>query len=465
MRLTIRGRLTLWYTSSFFLALIAVLAALAWELQRQLGNETHKALQIEENWLTTLIQSEFLPLRTLSGERCRELATELNEELDERYGMKRQFAVLALAGNTGEKIFCGGLKEADKLLPVAFLERQTGTYNIVIAEHRYRVRLFRREWGMTAVGVENETPWKVAKEAGEVLIWLVPLAALLTVAGGWLMARLALRPVASAAQAAEAISVENLKQRLPAYTGKDEFGALVTTLNRMIAHLEQGVTRLQQFTQDAAHELRTPLTILRGDLELAYQDEKAPEETRVWLQKVLDRVIALGQIVDNLMLLARSDSGGYPLNKTPFRLDIVVQEIFEDVKILAEARGLTALLHDGDGIEFFGDELLMRRLLMNLCDNALKYTPGGKLELHLRRSERAVELIIADTGIGIPAEDLPHIFDRFYRVDKSHTTATGGSGLGLAICKWIVEAHNGELMIDSTVGVGTTVRVLLPYHK
>lgn len=100
---------------------------------------------------------------------------------------------------------------------------------------------------------------------------------------------------------------------------------------------------------------------------------------------------------------------------------------------------------------------------MNLCDNALKYTPSGKLELRLRRSERAVELIIADTGISIPAEDLPHIFDRFYRVDKSHTTATGGSGLGLAICKWIVEAHNGELVIDSSDGVGTTVRVILPH--
>ncbi len=465
MRLTIRGRLTLWYVSAFFLALVAVLGVLALELQRQLGNEARKALQIEENWLTTLIQSEFLPLRTLTGESYQQLAAQLTEELDERYGLKRQFAVLILTGNAGTKSFSGGLKDADKCLPGAFLERHAGNYNLMLAEHRYRVRLFRREWGVAAVGVENETLWKVAKASGEVLIWLVPFAALLAILGGWLMAKLALRPVALAAHSAEAISVENLKQRLPAYAGKDEFGALVATLNRMIARLEQGVTRLQQFTQDAAHELRTPLTILRGDLELAYQDEKTPEETRVWLQKNLDRVIDLGQIVDNLMLLERSDAGDYPIYKTRFRLDAVVQEIFEDVKILAEARGLAAFLPECSAAEFIGDELLMRRLLMNLCDNALKYTPRGKLELRLRRSEHALELIVADTGVSIPAEDLPHIFDRFYRVDKSHTTATGGSGLGLAICKWIVEAHNGELVIDSSVGIGTTVRVILPYHK
>lgn len=344
MRLTIRGRLTLWYSSAFFLALVVVLAVLALELQRQLGNEARKALQIEENWLSTLIQSELLPLRTLTGERYQQLAAQLPEELDQHYGLKRQFAVLVLTDNAGTKKFSGGLKAADKFLPAAFLERHAGNYNLMLAEHRYRVRLFRREWGVAAIGVENETLLKVAKQAGEIMIWLVPFAALLAIAGGWLMARLALRPVALAAHSAEAISVENLKPRLPAYAGKDEFGALVATLNRMIARLEQGVTRLQQFTQDVAHELRTLLTILRGDLELAYQDEKTPEETRVRLQKNLDRVIDLAQIVDNLMLLARSDAGDYPVNKTRFRLDAVVQEIFEDVKILAEARGLSAFL-------------------------------------------------------------------------------------------------------------------------
>ncbi|MGH7456514.1 MAG: sensor histidine kinase, partial [bacterium] len=328
----------------------------------------------------------------------------------------------------------------------------------------YRVRLFKRGWGIAAVGILNERIFEVAEEAGQILVWLVPLAMLFAIAGGWLLAKLAMRPVVAAARTAESISLANLKARLPTYSGKDEFGALVSTLNRMIARLEEGVKRLQQFTQDAAHELRTPLTILRGDLELAYQDENAGEETRAWLQKILDRVIALGQIVDELMLLARSDSGDYPIHKTPFRLDVVVKEIFEDLQILAEGRPLAVHLQNGEAVEFFGDELLMRRLLLNLCDNALKYTSQGNIELSLKKVDTQIELAVSDTGNGIPAEDLPHIFDRFYRVDKARSSGAAGasSGLGLAICQWIVSAHGGKIKVTSELRKGTTVRVSLP---
>ncbi|MGH7600471.1 MAG: sensor histidine kinase, partial [bacterium] len=244
--------------------------------------------------------------------------------------------------------------------------------------------------------------------------------------------------------------------------GKDEFGTLIATLNRMIARVEEGVKRLQQFTQDAAHELRTPIAILRGDLELAYHDESAPEEMRASLQKMLDRVIVLGRIVDNLLLLAHSDSGNYSLKKSLFRLDAAVQEVFEDLQILADGRALTVYLQAYDELEFLGDELLIRRLLMNLCENAVKFTSQGKIELSLQKIKTATVFTISDTGEGIPAEDLPHIFDRFYRVDKSRSSASGGSGLGLAICQWIVAAHHGEISLSSSVGAGTTVRVSFP---
>jgi signal transduction histidine kinase len=176
----------------------------------------------------------------------------------------------------------------------------------------------------------------------------------------------------------------------------------------------------------------------------------------------LDRVIALGQIVDNLMLLARSDSGDYPIHKTHFRLDIAVKEIFEDLQILAEGRPLTVHLENREAVKFFGDESLIRRLILNLCENALKYTSQGNIELSLKKIGAKVNLVISDTGQGIPVEDLPHVFDRFYRVDKSHSSATGGSGLGLAICQWIVSAHGGKIAVSSEVGKGTTVRVSLP---
>jgi heavy metal sensor kinase len=462
MALTIRARLTIWYTLTFFGVLLLVIGMLALELYQQLSDEAHITLDTEEAWITILFESEFQPILLIPAKDKRDsLLAELPEDLEERYGLKRQFAVLRLDGYTEKRFFSGGVKNIDQLLPPDLLDRETGSYDVRVGRNRYRVRIFHREWGKVAIGVENDTIFKVAVEVGKRLLWLLPLSLLLTIGGGWLLAKLAMRPVVDAAQAADSISVSNLKERLQPYIGKDEFGALIVTLNRMIARVEEGVKRLQQFTQDAAHELRTPIAILRGDLELAYHDEKASEDTRAFLQKTLDRVIALGRIVDNLLLLARSDSGNYPIKKVLFRLDAAVHEIFEDLQILADGRALTVHLQACGELEFFGDELLIRRLLMNLCENAVKYTPQGKIELALQKTKTATVFTISDTGEGIPAEDLPHIFDRFYRVDKSRSSASG-SGLGLAICQWIVAAHHGEINLSSSVGAGTTVRVSFP---
>lgn len=460
--MTLRMRLTFWYALAFAGVLALVLGVLALEMKQQFEEEIKHALRTEERWLTSFFESRFLGLLTLQGREYATLDSVLHEELEERYGMKRQFGLIVIKRDGVPVLFDGGLKKAPELLPRDFLNRAAGTYIVPLQERRYRVRVFHPVWGEVAVGIEDETIYRVAHEAAEVLILIVPLAFLLAMGGGWLLARLAMRPVLSAAQTAKSISVTNLKERLPEYQGHDEFGELAATLNLMIARLEKGVTRLQQFTQDAAHELRTPLTILRGDLELAYQNENASEEARAFLQKTLDRVIALGQIVDNLMLLARSDSGQYPLTKTLFQLDTVVREIFEDTQILAEARSLAVRLPSCDRVEFFGDELLVRRLLLNLCDNAVKYTLAGNIELSLQRQGEMISLRISDTGCGIPAEDLPHIFDRFYRVDKSHSSVAGGSGLGLSICQWIVAAHGGTIEVISKFEKGTTVQILLP---
>jgi len=462
MTLTIRSRLTIWFTLAFSAVLILVVGVVALKLYGQFDSETRAVLRNEESWITKLVADEFLYISTAQGSEYDSLAVDLNENLEERYGLKQQFALMAIQHNAEKIFFSGGMKDIDQLLPTDFFQRRAGVYNLVIADDHYQVRLFKRGWGAVAVGMLNERMFEVAEEAGKILVWLVPFAMLFAIAGGWLLARLALRPVVAAARSAESISLANLKTRLPEYTGKDEFGALVNTLNRMIARLEEGVERLQQFTQDAAHELRTPLTILRGDLELAYQDENTADETRAWLQRILDRVIALGQIVDNLMLLARSDSGDYPIHKTRFRLDVAVKEIFEDLQILAEGRPLAVHLRNSEVVEFFGDESLMRRLILNLCENALKYTAQGNIELSLKKIGPKINLVVSDTGKGIPAEDLPHIFDRFYRVDKSHSSATGGSGLGLAICQWIVSAHGGKIQVTSEIAKGTTVRVSLP---
>ncbi|MGH7492044.1 MAG: ATP-binding protein [bacterium] len=462
MNVTIRARLTIWYTLAFSVALLLVLGVLALETKQQFDEEIERALRTEERWLVELFESRFLGLLALQGRAYATLDSVLHEELEERYGLKRQFGLIAVKRHGETVLFHGGLRKAPELLPHNSWEKAAGNYEVRLDGQRYLVRFFHRSWGEVAVGSEEETVYRIAHEAAEVLIWMVPLALLFAVAGGWLLAKLALRPVVAAARKAESISLASLSERLPAYSGKDEFGTLCTTLNGMLARVEEGIKRLQQFTQDAAHELRTPLTVLRGELELAYQNESTTEETRAWAQRILDRVIALGRIVDNLRLLARSDSGDYPIHKAPFRIDVAVKEVFEDLQILAEGRPVAVQFQNPEAMVFSGDELLMRRLLLNLCDNALKYTPQGRIELSLCRNDADLSITLHDTGIGIPAEDLPHIFDRFYRVDKSRSSATGGSGLGLAICKWIVAAHRGEINIASAPGQGTTVRVHLP---
>ncbi len=462
MNMTIRSRLTIWFTLAFSVVLIVIAGVLALKFYGQIDSETRRALRTEEAWITMMVKNDFPDSSTIQGRQYDSLATHLHHELDERFGMKLQFLILTIEGNPQKVLVSGGVKNVERYIPVDFFDRSTGYYNLMVAGDHYRVRFFRHEWGGAAIGVLNETIFEVVKETGKILIWIVPLAILLTFAGGWLMAKLALRPVVAAAQTAESISLANLNERLPDYSGKDEFGVLVATLNRMIMRLEAGVKRLQQFTQDAAHELRTPLTVLRVDAELACQNENNTEETRAWLQRNLDRLIALGRIVDNLMLLARSDSGDYPIHKTLFRLDTAVKEIFEDLQILAEGQPLSVHLKNCEAINFFGDKLLIRRLLLNLCDNAMNYTLKGKIEMSLKKAGANIEFVISDTGCGIPSEDLQHIFDRFYRVDKTHSKDTGGSGLGLAICQWIVTVHGGTIEINSEIEKGTSVRVLLP---
>lgn len=165
------------------------------------------------------------------------------------------------------------------------------------------------------------------------------------------------------------------------------------------------------------------------------------------------------------MLLAQTDTGSYPVHKTKFRLDEVVKEIFEDINILVESRPVNVKLAYCQPVEVLADKQLIYRLFLNLCDNALKYTEQGFIELSLKSWSEIIEFKIKDTGCGIPPEQLPHIFDRFYRVDKSRTSSTGGSGLGLSISQWIAHAHGGEIYVESEINRGTTVKIHLPLQK
>ena len=465
MTLSIRTRLTVLIALVFFSVLLIIMAGGIFALYIGLVDELDSTLNIERKILIETLKSDFGNLLDVTDTDPRNPEDDLVVDIDEMVQYKREFIIVSI--NTPEKprIFTDTRhKNILARLPESLL-LQEGKFNHVLDGKRYRILISKPSWGMLVIGLENYTFFEVLEEIRKILIPGVPLTLLLVLAGSWFLAQFVMKPVITAAKKADKITFTNLEQRLPEYTGKDEFGSLVITLNRMIARIEAGVKQIRQFTQDAAHELRTPLTIQRGELELLYEQENLSEESRAAIQKALDRAISMGKIVNNLLLLAQSDTGGYPVQRQQFRLDEVLKETVEDAQNLTEDRPLTIKLNTIEPVDFLGDVQLIRQLLLNLSDNALKYTPQGYIEFGIYNFDDHVEIFIHDSGIGIPKAALPRIFDRFYQVEKSRNSQLAGSGLGLAICQWIVNAHNGGITLSSEPGKGTRINIQLPHTK
>jgi signal transduction histidine kinase len=227
--------------------------------------------------------------------------------------------------------------------------------------------------------------------------------------------------------------------------------------------LESSFNRTKQFTADASHELRTPLTILKGETEIALKTEKTVEGLKAVLKSNLEEINHLVDMVKKLLFLSKEDvkTGDMPMET--IELDKLLLEKYQQTKVLAEEKGVTMSLLRNDRVRVKGDPYRLKELLLNLIENAVKYTPaGGDVALTLEGSNGFAKIIVADTGIGISKEDCPRVFDRFYRVDKSRVRSEGGSGLGLNICKQIVEAHKGGITLESELGKGSSFIVQLP---
>jgi heavy metal sensor kinase len=297
------------------------------------------------------------------------------------------------------------------------------------------------------------------------LIIAFPLALALAAGGGIFLARRALKPVDKIAQTAKKIGEGDLSQRINMNT-KDELGRLAATLNEMIGRLEKAFQRQKQFTSDASHELRTPLAVIEAESTLALQKERPPSDYRQSLEMVSREARQMSSLIDQLLTLARADAGKEQWNFAEVELDKLITNLSTDAEVLCQEKGLSFQLGQTQDLVVKGDEARLRELFMNLLDNAIRYTPApGTVSLSLRREGQMAVVAITDTGIGIPAEDIPLIFERFYRVDKSRSRAEGGSGLGLAICRHIAEAHGGKIEVESQAGAGSTFSVWLPLQS
>jgi two-component system OmpR family sensor kinase len=277
---------------------------------------------------------------------------------------------------------------------------------------------------------------------------------------GALMARAALQPIDRITQTALQITrAEDLSQRLPAVEAQDEIGRLTDTFNEMLGRLESLFQQQQRLVADVSHELRTPLTTLRGNIDLLQRGRSVLSEADIvdMLATMESEVMRMSRLVADLLLLAKADAG-VQLEKHVVELDTILLDVYREALLMAD--GVKVQLGHEDRAVVLGDPDRLHQLLLNLVDNAIKYTPaGGEVTLSLYKREGWVQLSVSDTGEGIAKEDLPHIFERFYRSDRARRR--GGTGLGLAIAKWIAEAHGGRLTVESELGKGSTFTLWL----
>ncbi|MDH3453667.1 MAG: ATP-binding protein [Desulfuromonadales bacterium] len=319
--------------------------------------------------------------------------------------------------------------------------------------------------GVVQVGQELGPLHQTIEELRLIYLVVGPFAIFWLCLGCWLLAERTIAPIIEVTEAAQGITADNLSRRLPLGNYQDELAQMVSCLNQMLDRLEKSFRRVRQFSGDASHELRTPLTILRGETEVTLRWAKTPEEFRDMLHSNMEEIDRMERIIESLLTLAKSEVGELTLEMKELSLSDLVQELYLQSSLLCETKHIEVqlLLEVDEEIRIRGDDLRLRQMFLNVISNGIKYTPEyGHMEITLAMDDGFARVDVSDSGIGIPAEHLPHIFDRFYRVDKARNRMDGGTGLGLAIVKWIVEAHGGIIKVTSEVNKGSSFSVRLP---
>ncbi len=332
-----------------------------------------------------------------------------------------------------------------------------------------RIRLISRQHMINGhptlirLAFSEEPMWQRFWQLAIGLLIGLPFALGVAGAGGYFLARRALGPVERMARRAREISAEQLGARLHVENPQDELGLLAHAFNETLARLEQSFEQLKRFTSDASHELRTPLTAIRSVGEVGLQREGNPEHYREVIGSMLEEAEHLGRLVENLLTISRADSGQIRLQKSALNLTPLVREAASLLEVLAEEKGQSVSIDGDAAIGVNADPVVLRQIVINLLDNAIKYSPrGGRISVRIgQKDANTVCVEVEDSGSGIPAQHRDKVFDRFYRIDDARSRDAGGAGLGLAIAKWGAEAHGGKLELESRE-VGCVFRLLLP---
>ncbi|MBX3278804.1 MAG: HAMP domain-containing protein [Acidobacteria bacterium] len=472
---SVRTRLTLWHTG----ALAFVLIAFSVGVYLLAANQLHRRL---DAGVRTTVEgiSRLLAYELAEGERE---AQAIHSALTEHYFPDQAAAIFDVQGRLlEEKVSPDNLRadlpakltlpDGDEIRLLNVPGRING------AEEKLRVAArhvtIARENKSYLIVVSQRLSGVSQDLAGLRGIFLaaVPIALLLAGFGGWLLARKSLAPVSEMSQSARRISAERLGQRLPIANPRDELGQLAATFNELLARLQESFAQQRQFVADASHELRTPLHVIHTATEVMMErPQRDMSEYRETMAIINEQTRRLNRIVEDLFTLARADAGQRDLEPQDFYLDELLAETARAAAVLAARKQIAVEFREAAEAPFRGDEALLRQMLLNLLDNAVKHTPaGGEVALRLVRADSTYSVVVTDTGTGVPIEAQPHIFERFYRADKARSRAANGyggagAGLGLSIALWVAEVHGGSLILQHSDHTGSAFRVTLPTNQ
>jgi heavy metal sensor kinase len=458
---TFRFRLTVGYLAFFTLLFVLFSLFLHGVLSHALERRLDEALSVEANTTAAMFQDEFTEMKGNVTEAASEAVS----------GMRLRGSLVAilsanrlLASSTllpqSRVDFIAGRAALDPATDLLLAVPQVQPNGARAALHR--VTVGGSEYQVVALQSRDELVGDLAV-LRRVIFLALPLVLLIASLGGYWLARRSLAPLGWMADQAHRISGSNLSTRLEIGDAADELRTLAASFNALLSRLDLSFESMRRFVADASHELRTPLSIIRGEADVSLSQERTAAEYRESLAIILDESRRLSRLVDDLLNLARADAGRVKLYSEDFYLNDLLADCCRTMQSLAAARGVTLDCRAAADTPFRGDEQLLRRMVMNLLDNAIRYTPqGGAVSAALETGPSSLHIRIADTGAGVPPEAAQHIFERFYRADTARARQDGGFGLGLAIVKWIAESHQGEVGFASTPGAGSTFTVTLP---
>src|ERR1700728_1004163 len=458
-KVSIGFRLTLWYLAIFALAQFVFGAGMWLILRHHLYNLVDASLEAQVDDLQNFMDAQ---------KKDASIA-KLQEEVDEAYAIEHSGDYLEIRAEHGEVIYRSvflkthalGVTAPPRGGPASFNDRKVDrrTFRFLLQSLEANGHIYSAE-----IGAPTDDVVKTLTLFRFYLLMFAPLLLLVAAGGGYGLSRRALAPVDSLVRTAREITGANLDSRLEKLTTGDELQRLSDTLNEMLDRIETAFLRVTQFTADSSHELRTPVSLIRTEAELALRRSRSVAEYKESLHHILMEAERTTALIEQLLALARVDSGRETLLMQPVDLRETIRNVVDGWRQIATIRNLqfSASVAARD-LFVLGDETALRRLGDILLDNAFKYTPSpGTVHLSLEPKGDSAVIAVEDSGVGVAEEDQGKIFERFYRIDKSRSRAQGGAGLGLAIAQWIVLQHRGSIAVVSRPGSGAVFRVSLP---